>query len=119
MKTKHWVVAGVGMVIALALLAGNAQAADDGASYRFRLMNYTNKGTYIRCGSSGAWTAVGIGGSTDVSCSQSTAQIRIEGGATISLAHGCSSNRPVLQARYSGRYVGLNYKSSLYTGCRA
>lgn len=120
MKTKHWVAAVVGMVIALALLAGNARAADDDTSYRYRLVNDVNTATYIRCGSSGDWTTVAINDSTDVSCSQSTAQTKMEGGAEISHTHGCPSSQPVLRARYSGYYsFGGKYKSTLHVGCRA
>jgi len=119
MKTKYWVAVGVGMVIAFALFAGNAQAADDDTKYRFRLVNNMNKATYIRCGSSGAWTIVVVGDSRDKSCSQSTAQTKVEGGAAFNLTHNCSPSKPVRRARYYGYWVGLSYKSGLVVGCKA
>ncbi len=118
MKTKHWV-AGVGMMIAFALFAGNAQAADDGTSNRFKLVNNVRETTSIRCGSSGVWTTVAVNDSTDVSCSQSTTQTKMGEGAAISHTHDCSSSRPLLRIRYYGYWIGLRYKSGVVVGCRA
>ena len=119
MNTKHWVAAGVGMVLAFALLAGNVQAADDNTSYQFRVVNHSNKATYIRCRSSDAWTTIAIGGTTNISCSQSTAETRMEGGAVNDNTNNCPSSRPVLRIKYSGYWVGLNFKLSVGVGCRA
>ncbi|MXX98319.1 MAG: hypothetical protein F4051_11455 [Boseongicola sp. SB0670_bin_30] len=119
MKTKHWIAAGVGMLAALALYAGGAQATDE-PSYRFRLVNtYINKTTYIRCGWDGNWVTVPLNYSIDVHCSGKVAQTKLEGGAAVDRIHDCSPGRPVKRIQYRAYYVGSNLKTSLIIGCRS
>ena len=130
MKTKHWIAVVVGMVFALALFMGNVQATDDNTTttdddttttYKFRLENRYTKRVEIRCGSSGSWSDVGIGGSIDKTCSESDAQTRPRGGSTnYNHTHDCSSSDyPVHRLKYTGYYVGLNLRWSISEVCLA
>lgn len=122
-KTRRWIAA-AGMAAALALFAGNAQATDDETTddettYHFRLVNEINKATRIRCGSSGSWTIVGIGDSTDLYCSQSSAQTKLGEGSAADWNHDCPTDTTVKRFRYHGRYLATRYRVSLYVACVA
>lgn len=117
MKAKCWIAAAAGMMVALALFGGNAQATDDQTAYRFRLVNNFKKSIHIRCGSSGDWTRVAIGWSRDITCSQSTAQARVGEGNAIEWIHDCPADKPVKRIRYY-KY-GYGTALALAEGCRA
>ena len=120
MKKKHLIAAAAGMVVALALFTGSAQAADDEPSYRFRLVNnHVNTVVYIRCGLSGEWHRVAIGHSRDVACKNEVAQTKLEGKKGIDQINDCSADRPVLRIEYKAYYIGLSLKQGLIVGCRA
>ena len=130
MKTKHWIAGLVGMVVALALFAGNAQATDGDTdddtttTYKFRLVNNYNKSVEIRCGSyqseSGSWSSVGVGGSTDKTCSESDARTRVEGGGDLVITtHDCSSDNPVRKIEYAEHWVGLTLYWKVTESCTA
>ena len=124
MKAKRWIAAGAGMAAALALLAGNAQATDDETTddettYQYRLENGTNKSAYIRCGSSGTWTTVSSGSSTDLECSGTAVQTKLGDGNAVNWTHDCSTDRPIKRFEYYGYWVGMTYRSGLIVGCRS
>ena len=100
MKARHWVVAAMGMAAALAPFAGSVQAADDATAYRFRLISNINHPTYIRCGSSGSWTAVAVWWRGDVSCSGPSAQTKVGEGIVHDWTYRCPSGQPVMIIRY-------------------
>ena len=112
--------AAAGMAAVLASFAGNARATDDETAYRFRLENQQAKvlSAYMRCGSSGSWTALAAG-STDKECSQSTAQTKLGDGTARNWSHDCPAGYPIKRIRYSGYWIGLNYKTRLAVKCEA
>ena len=108
------------MAAVLASFAGAARATDDETAYRFRLENQQAKAlsAYIRCGSSGSWTALAAG-SIDKECSVSTAQTRLGDGNARNWTHDCPAGYPIKRVRYSAYWVGLNYKTQLAVKCEA
>ena len=112
--------AAAGMAAVLASFAGNARATDDETAYRFRLVNHQAKAlsAYIRCGSSGSWTALAAG-STDKECSETAAQTKLGEGAPLNWTHDCPSGWPIKRFWYSGYWIGLTYRTRLAVGCVA
>lgn len=112
--------AAAGMAAVLASFAGNARATDDETAYRFRLVNHQAKAlsAYIRCGSSGSWTALAAG-STDKECSETAAQTKLGESAALNWTHDCPSGWPIMKLEYSGYWIGPNYWTNLSSRCMA
>lgn len=93
-------------------------------TYTFRLVNALHADMqpntiYIRCGSAGDWTAVGVGNSADEECH--TAETKMgEQGNVILWNYRCASDKPVFWIKYLGYYIGRGiYRSTLYSQCVA
>lgn len=119
MKARHCVAALMGAAFALAPFAGDVQATDDATAYRFRLISNIDHPVYIRCGSSGNWTAVAAWWREDVSCSEPSAQTKVVEGIAHDWTHRCPSSQPVMIIWYYSDGIGPIQRSDVSAVCHS